>query len=110
MREISGCSVGPTASDSMLKPRRLNSPATRASTPGLFSTSTDSVWTAHAGAFQDEVEQGAAVDVGGVDQRHRGVAVAQQQALLGAGEQHRFGALGGELVDDVEVVARAPRR
>src|SRR5215475_12739107 len=44
MREISGCSVGPTASDSMLKPRRLNSPDTRARTPGLFSTRTDSVW------------------------------------------------------------------
>ena len=43
IRETSGCSVGPTASDSMLKPRRLNSPATRASTPGLFSTSTDRV-------------------------------------------------------------------
>src|SRR5690606_11399189 len=43
MREMSSCSVGPTASESMLKPRRLNSAATRASTPGLFSTSTDSV-------------------------------------------------------------------
>src|SRR6185437_3394838 len=44
IRDISGCSVGPTANDSMLKPRRLNSPDTRASTPGLFSTSTDRVW------------------------------------------------------------------
>jgi len=43
IREISACSVGPTASDSMLKPRRLNRPAIRARTPGLFSTSTDSV-------------------------------------------------------------------
>ena len=34
-------SVGATASEKMLKPRRANSPATRASTPGLFSTSTD---------------------------------------------------------------------
>ena len=50
------CSVGPTASDSMLKPRRENRPETRASTPGLFSTSTESVccsscassWTAAA--------------------------------------------------------------
>jgi hypothetical protein len=39
-----GCSVGPTASDSMLKPRRLNSDATRARTPGLSSTSTERVW------------------------------------------------------------------
>ncbi len=43
MREISGCSVSPTASESMLKPRRENRPATRARTPGLFSTSTESV-------------------------------------------------------------------
>ena len=44
IRETSACSVGPTASDSMLKPRRLNSPAMRARTPGLFSTRTDRVW------------------------------------------------------------------
>ncbi len=43
IRDISSCSVGPTASDSMLKPRRLKSPAMRASTPGLFSTRTESV-------------------------------------------------------------------
>src|SRR6476620_8027460 len=43
IREISGCSVGPTARESMLNPRRENRPAMRASTPGLFSTSTDRV-------------------------------------------------------------------
>src|SRR5690606_29766116 len=43
IREISLCSVSPTANESMLNPRRENSPATRASTPGLFSTSTDNV-------------------------------------------------------------------
>src|SRR6516165_4025229 len=43
MRESSSCSVGPTASESMLKLRRANRPAIRTSTPGLFSTSTDSV-------------------------------------------------------------------
>src|SRR3954453_17714734 len=43
IREMSECSVGPTASESMLKPRRENSPAMRASTPGLFSTRTESV-------------------------------------------------------------------
>ena len=44
IRETSGFSVGPTAREWMLKPRRENSEDTRASTPGLFSTSTDSVW------------------------------------------------------------------
>src|SRR5580693_3026170 len=43
IREISACSVGPTASDSMLNPRRENRPAIRTSTPGLFSTRTDRV-------------------------------------------------------------------
>ena len=42
MRETDSSSVGPTASVSMLKPRRANRPAMRVSTPGLFSTSTDS--------------------------------------------------------------------
>src|SRR3954453_16511449 len=41
MRDVVGSSVGPTASVSMLKPRRANRPATRASTPGLFSTRID---------------------------------------------------------------------
>src|SRR3954452_22752555 len=39
-----GSWVGPTASESMLKPRRANSPAQRVSTPGPFSTSTERVW------------------------------------------------------------------
>src|SRR5260370_251180 len=43
MREISSCSVGPTARESMLKPRRANSPAILTRTPGLFSTRTDRV-------------------------------------------------------------------
>src|SRR5919112_3353090 len=43
IREISGCSVGPTASESMLNPRRENRPAMRARTPGLSSTRTDRV-------------------------------------------------------------------
>src|SRR5680860_421713 len=43
MRDTSSTSVGPTASESMLNPRRLNSPATRARTPGRFSTRTDNV-------------------------------------------------------------------
>src|SRR5262249_21156019 len=51
IREISACSVGPTASDSMLNPRRLNSPDTRASTPGLFSTSTERVWVVMIASF-----------------------------------------------------------
>src|SRR5215216_5221734 len=44
MRLRPGSSVGPTASESMLKPRRLNSPEMRARTPGLSSTSTEMVW------------------------------------------------------------------
>src|SRR5271165_6593041 len=43
IREISSCSVGPTARESMLKLRRANSPAILTRTPGLFSTSTDRV-------------------------------------------------------------------
>src|SRR5690606_21883036 len=43
IREMSGCSVGPTARDSMLKLRRENSPETRARTPGTSSTRTLSV-------------------------------------------------------------------
>src|ERR1700677_4230738 len=43
IREMSSCSVGPTASESMLKLRRGNSPAILTRAPGLFSTSTDSV-------------------------------------------------------------------
>ena len=46
IRDMSFCSVAPTASDWMLKPRRENSDATRASTPGLSSTSTDRVCVA----------------------------------------------------------------
>src|SRR3954454_14935641 len=38
MRDRVGSSVGPTASVSMLNPRRANRPAIRVSTPGLFST------------------------------------------------------------------------
>src|SRR3954454_2245053 len=43
IRDTSSCSVGPTARLSILTPRREKRLATRASTPGLFSTSTDSV-------------------------------------------------------------------
>src|SRR3954471_12269581 len=43
MREMSACSVTPTASESMLKPRRENRAAIRARMPGLFSTRTESV-------------------------------------------------------------------
>src|SRR5436309_7396253 len=48
MRLVAASSVGPTASDSMLKPRRANRPAQRVSTPGRFCTSTLSVWTVMA--------------------------------------------------------------
>src|SRR5687768_8221308 len=44
MRLKRSSSVGATASEKMLKPRRANRLATRASTPALFSTRTTSVW------------------------------------------------------------------
>src|SRR5690606_5378973 len=44
MRLNRSSSVGATASEKMLNPRRANRLATRASTPALFSTSTTSVW------------------------------------------------------------------
>src|SRR6185437_6093061 len=44
MRLRDGSCVVPTASESMLNPRRANSPAQRVSTPGRFSTRTDRVW------------------------------------------------------------------
>ena len=43
-------SVGATARDSMLNPRCANRPATRASTPDLFSTVTTSVWYRKSGS------------------------------------------------------------
>jgi hypothetical protein len=39
--DTDGSSVGPTESESMLKPRRRTADATRLSTPGLFSTRTE---------------------------------------------------------------------
>ena len=44
MRLNSGSSVGATANEKMLYPRRANSDATRARTPGLFFTSTYNMW------------------------------------------------------------------
>ena len=44
IRLIRSSSVGLTASEKMLNARRENSPATRDSTPGLFSTNTDRMW------------------------------------------------------------------
>src|SRR5512141_1315832 len=44
IRETPLFSVWPTVSDSMLKPRRRNSDATRFRTPGLFSTYTTNVF------------------------------------------------------------------
>ncbi len=44
MRDVAGSSVGPTLSESMLKPRPENMPAMRVSTPNLFSTRTEIVW------------------------------------------------------------------
>src|SRR5690625_901138 len=51
MRETPTTSVGPTASDSMLKARRENSVEIRASTPGLSSTRTERVCLLISPAF-----------------------------------------------------------
>jgi len=44
MRDSASSSVGATARLKMLKPRRANSEATLARTPGRFCTSTDKMW------------------------------------------------------------------
>src|SRR5215475_1149313 len=44
MRDTDGSSVSATVRLSMLKPRPLNNPATRASTPNSFSTKIEMVW------------------------------------------------------------------
>src|SRR5690349_14198219 len=44
MRETDGSRVSATVRLSMLNPRPLNKPATRASTPNSFSTKTEMVW------------------------------------------------------------------
>src|SRR4051794_37254594 len=77
IRLTDGDSVGPTASEEMLKPRRLNSDATRASTPGLSSTSTESVWVV---AISDHL---VAVVVG------PGVPGGQDLVVARAGRDHR---------------------
>ena len=50
---ITSLSVGPTASEEMLNARRENRPATCDSTPGLFSTSTESVCVVIRSPFPD---------------------------------------------------------
>src|SRR6202142_4421709 len=83
IRESSSCSVGPTASESMLKPRRENSPATRTSRPGLFSTSTDSVCLLIAGSLFWLAPLFRGVPVG----RH--VTGEVDVVVAGAGGHHR---------------------
>src|SRR4051812_18435692 len=89
MRDTSGFSVGPTARDSMLNPRWENRPETRASTPGLFSTRTHSVWTVISvlATFRD-----------GFRGLHRHLVVVEQRpdapdrhdlVVAGAGRDHR---------------------
>src|SRR3712207_4317989 len=58
IRDRSGFSVGPTARDSMLKPRRLNRAETRARTPDLFSTRTDRVWRLMPGILSPRMVTG----------------------------------------------------
>src|ERR1700730_12702837 len=110
MREISSCSVGPTARESMLKLRRANSPAILTRTPGLFSTSTDKVCLVivvaspvgrQAARELDVVVAGAGRDHGpdhGVpmhDEVHHDRAVVDGHGLL-----HHLVHVGGRLAAD----------
>src|SRR5829696_7110272 len=119
IRERSGFSVGPTARDSMLNPRRLNSAETRARTPDLFSTSTDSVWRdirevpfKVATGTVSAPSQGPAASlraVGGegvlnlsVAEDRAHVARGQDVVVAGAGRDHRphLGVVPDDEVDD----------
>src|SRR3712207_5944360 len=79
IRERAGFSVGPTARDSMLNPRRLNSAETRARTPDLFSTRTEKVWRGICSLPSDLVVA--------EDRAH--VARGQDLVVAGAGGDHR---------------------
>ena len=75
-RDLRDARSGPTASDSMLKPRRANRPATRVRTPGLFSTSTDSVCVVDIAQLlrvegRADVARGLDVVVAGAGGHHR---------------------------------------
>src|SRR5271166_998574 len=92
IREISSCSVGPTARESMLKPRRENSPAILTRTPGLFSTSTDSVWRVMLYLpFASGAPQGAppAHSFGRTSPVGRQAARELDVVVAGAGRDHR---------------------
>src|SRR5215213_9858144 len=118
IRETSSCSVGPTASDSMLKPRRLNRPAIRASTPGLFSTSTERVCLliAAAPALRERRRRGSRA-VGATNvvawsqvvliELGREVSRVLDLVVAGAGGDHRPDhgvAVHAEVDDDGDVV------
>src|SRR6478735_5246747 len=88
IREKRASSVGATASEWMLNPRRANRPATRVSTPALFSTRTERMWCL-AGADMSPTS----FAVGGVD----------DDVVVGhAGRHHRVHLLArvGAEVDD----------
>src|SRR3954470_7241256 len=92
MRERWGFSVGPRARYSLLNPRRLNSAETRARTPDLFSTRTESVWRVMVWAPSDLVVA--------EDRAH--VARGQDVVVAGAGRDHGpdLGVVADHEVDD----------
>src|SRR5918912_43190 len=101
MRETSGFSVSPTASESMLKPRREKRPETRASTPGLFSTSTDSVCLVIVGSWSQLVVVEVRAHVPG----------EHDLVVAGAGRDHgpHHGVLADREVDDHRLVVDGHR-
>src|ERR1700677_1254151 len=102
IRAMSFCSVAPTASDSMLNPRRENSAATRASTPGLSSTSTDkgcvvvdplicaapSHWRRSCGARSGR-RRASGVPLGFVVEQRTNAAGGLNLVVAGPGGHHR---------------------
>src|SRR4051794_11102174 len=123
IRDTSRYSVSPTASESMLKPRRENRAAIRARTPGLFSTRTDRVCldmdmppSALVGARRDPVVVGveALLDGLGLLAVPLGCLVAGHldQVVADTGRHHRphHGVTVHDEVDDHRAVGDGHRR
>src|SRR5439155_27283885 len=101
IREISGCSVSPTDSESMLNPRRANRLATRARMPGVFSTSTERVCLLMLASSQVVLVEGRARAAGELD-----------LVVAGTGRDHRpdHGVLADHEVDHHRHVLDRHRR
>src|SRR3954462_15946137 len=94
MRLREGSCVVPTASESMLNPRRANRPAQRVSTHGRFSTRTERVWWLTADSFPGP----GSVVLGPLDVDHLGGGPpvrhdrVELRLVLDAGLDHAGGA------------------